>query len=118
MMGVAPPMPGGASQTPGPAKSARDKMMQAARLLFDAIAEEPKYARDLNDIIESLTTVLHQSAEAPAISGEGPEGLSGPPGLDRTPLGPPPGGNAMASAVGASGVHPAMLLSRLMGKQG
>lgn len=113
MMGVAPPMSGPPTSIPGPSKSARDKMMQAARLLFEAMGDEPRLTKELNEIIESLTTAIHQSAEPPAIPGGGSEGAGGTPMLDRTPAGPPTGGNSIA---GGAGANPTAILSQLMGR--
>lgn len=112
--GLAPPMSGPPSQIPGPGKTSREKMMQAARLLFDAIAEEPTLAGDLNEIIESLTTVIRQSAEALGPPPGAPDGIAGTPPLDRTPAGPPSGG-PMASPV-AGGALPAVIQTLLRGR--
>lgn len=113
-MGVAPPMAGGPARYPGPIKSARDRMVEAARLLFDAAADAPHLMKELNEVIESLTKVIHQSAEPQGSPPEGFEGEGGPPDLNRTPE-PPPGSGALASAV-AGGVNPAMMLARAMGR--
>ena len=115
MLGVAPPMQGPPSSIPGPSKTARDKLMQAARLLFDAIADEPALAGDVNDIIEQLTTVIRQSAEAPGSPPGAAEGSFGPPPLDRTPTALPSGG-AIAGPLGGAGASPIAALARLMGR--
>jgi hypothetical protein len=116
MAGIAPPMPGGPTKTPGPSKAAMEKLRQAGRLMFDAIEEVPHMTREMNEIIELLTTVMHQLAEPPDLPGLGPEAASEAGPLSRTPSGPPPStGNPMASAMGGS-ANPLAMLARLSGR--
>ena len=58
--------------------------MAAARMLFDAIGDDPELTKDLNPIIESLIKVIKgQSDRQKAMIRQAMSGR--PVGLDRTP---------------------------------
>lgn len=108
MSGVAPPPLGGPGTMPGPAQSAREKVMKSARMLLDAISEEPSLGPQLNPIIERLTKVIRQSVRPDDVPAVGLDGAAGPPRLDRSPTGPPGGDEGGAG-------NPMALLARMQG---
>jgi hypothetical protein len=87
MPGIAPPPFGAPVMTPE-RKAAIASLIEAGKLLLDAVEQDPTIAKTVHPLAASVTKAagqLQRPSTTPLEDGEDAE-----PELDRTPVGPPP----------------------------